>query len=68
MVSVVTLVLVLLMADGRVTPQARQMESIVECKLAEAEARAIAAQSFDVLDVGTICVRSEFDPAVKPHA
>ncbi len=68
MVAVVTLVLVLLMADGRVTPQTRQMESIIECKLAEAEAHAIAAQSFDVLDVGTLCVESKFDPAVKPHA
>lgn len=68
MVAVVTLVLVMLMADGRVTPQTRQVDSILECKLAEAEAHAIAAQSFNVIDVGTLCVETNFDPKVKPPA
>lgn len=65
---VVTLVLVLLMADGKVTNQAREMPDLLACRQAEDSAHDAAKNSFDVIDVGTICLESNFDPSHKPPA
>ena len=66
--SVVHLLLVLLLGSGEVQTSARQFQSVEECKAAEAFAHEASKRASDIVDVGTICVKSDFNPDVKPRA
>ncbi len=66
-ITVVHLVLVLLGADGQTNTQVREFPSVNECKQAETAAHDAARIAGNITDVGTICVKSEFDAAVKPR-
>lgn len=66
--EIVTLVMVLL--TGEVTTETRTIEfrgddALQECKLAQGAARRAVQYGVNVLDVGTICVKSKFDPGIK---
>jgi hypothetical protein len=67
-ITVIHLVLVLLGADGQTNTQIREFPSVTACKAAETAAHDAAKLAGDITDVGTICVKSEFDSAVKPRA
>lgn len=66
-ITVVHLVLVLLGADGQTNTQIREFPSVSECKAAETAAHDAALLAGNITDVGTICVKSEFDAGVKPR-
>jgi hypothetical protein len=67
-ITVVHLVLVLLGADGQTNTQVREFPNVTECKVAETAAHDAAKLAGNITDVGTICVKSEFDSAIKPRA
>lgn len=66
-ITVVHLVLVLLGADGQTKTQIHQYPNVAECKEAETAAHDAAKLAGNITDVGTICVKSEFDSAIKPR-
>jgi hypothetical protein len=66
--SVVHLVIVLLLGSGETLAKAREFPSVEACKAAEADAHEASKQAGDVVDVGTLCVKSEFNPDIKPRA
>ena len=66
-ITVVHRVMVLLGADGQTNTQIRQFPSVTECKAAETAAHDAAKLAGNITDVGTICVKSEFDAAIKPR-
>ncbi len=61
----IRLVMVFKMADGKIVVQDRKSKSIAECKGWEQDVQYIAERSSDVIDVGTICLKTEFEPKVK---
>lgn len=65
--TVIHLVLVFLLATGSVRVDHKEFATIKDCKIAESVAHEAAKISGDVLDVGTICVKSEFDADFKPR-
>jgi hypothetical protein len=67
-ITVVHLVLVLLGADGQTNTQVREFPNVNECKQAEGAAHDAAKIAGNITDVGTICVKSEFDAGIKPRA
>lgn len=68
MLTVIHLVLVLLGPDGRTDTQIREYPNLNDCKQAELAAHDAAKTAGDFFDVGTICVKSEFDLTLKPRA
>lgn len=64
---VFTLVLVIL-SDGGTTSYSRDFQTLDACEMAEAAAHDAATRAIGVLDVGTLCIRSDFDPLIKPRA
>jgi hypothetical protein len=66
-ITVVHLVLVLLGADGQTKTQIREFPNVTECKAAETAAHDAASLAGNITDVGTICVKSEFDAGIKPR-
>lgn len=66
-ITVVHLVLVLLGADGQTNTQVREFPNVNACKQAETAAHEAAKIAGNITDVGTICVMSEFDGAIKPR-
>ncbi|MDB5650684.1 MAG: hypothetical protein JWL62_2204 [Hyphomicrobiales bacterium] len=67
-ITVIHLVMVLLGSNGQTNTQVREFPSVNACKAAETAAHDAAMLAGDITDVGTICVKSEFDTAVKPRA
>lgn len=65
---VFTLLLVVLTSDGTVTTSSRNYPTADECEMAAEAARDAAALAFDILDVGTVCVKSDFSKELKPRA
>ncbi len=66
-ITVVHLVLVLLGADGQTNTQVREFPNVSECRAAETAAHDAAALAGNITDVGTLCVQSAFDAAIKPR-
>jgi len=66
-ITVVHLVLVLLGSDGQTNTQIREFPNVNACKLAETAAHDAAKIAGNITDVGTICVKSEFDSTIKPR-
>ena len=66
--TVVHLLLILLLGNGEVLSSTREYPSIDACKSAETIAHEASKRASDVIDVGTICVQSSFNPDLKPRA
>ncbi len=66
-ITVVHLVMVLLGADGATKTQVREFPNVTECRAAETAAHDAALLAGNITDVGTLCVKSEFDAAIKPR-
>ncbi len=67
-IIVVHLIMVLLGSDGQTNTQVREFPNVTDCKEAETAAHDAAKLAGNITDVGTICVKSEFDAAIKPRA
>jgi hypothetical protein len=67
MIVVYTLLIVVL-GDGGATSYAKTYPSQQACEAADAAAHEAAQTALFVLDVGTLCVKSEFSPLIKPRA
>lgn len=67
MVEVFTL-LVVLLADGGASSFSRDYPTEQGCRFAEAFMRERAKETLGVLDIGTLCVKSELNPDRKPRA
>lgn len=66
--TVVHLVMVIITGLSEPDTQIKKMPSIGECKQAEIEIHEMVKKSVGVVDIGTICVKSEFDLTIKPRA
>lgn len=66
--TVIHLVMIILSGTAEPKTEVRRFDTIDECKAAETALHAAAKASVGVIDVGTLCVRSEFDLRVKPEA
>jgi hypothetical protein len=65
---VVWTLLTIVLADGGAIPLARNYPTLEACEDAQAAAHDAAQRAIGVLDVGTLCVESRFDPLIKPRA
>lgn len=66
--TVYTLLVVLLAGNGSPGSYSRDFPTDQDCQAAAEAAHDAAERALGVLDVGTLCVRSEFKPNVKPRA
>lgn len=66
--TVIHLVMVILSGTAEPRTEIRRFDTINECKAAETALHDAAKTSVGLIDIGTICVKSEFDLRVKPAA
>lgn len=66
--TVVHLVMVIVTGTAEPKTEIRRFDTTQECKAAEEALHLVVKKSVGVLDIGTICVKSEFDLEIKPRA
>lgn len=68
MIVVFTLVVILLAGNGQPGSYTKDFTTELDCQNAAAASHEAAKTALGVLDVGTLCVRSELSPNLKPRA
>lgn len=68
MIVVFTLVVVLLAGNGQPGSYTREFTTELDCHMAALAAHEAGKTALGILDVGTICIRSELSPNLKPRA
>jgi hypothetical protein len=66
--EVIVLVMTLWFANGTTDTVVKHQPDIQTCRTGEDAAHFAAKNSFDVIDVGTLCVKSEFDANIKARS
>lgn len=68
MITTVYTLLVVVLSSGGASSFTRDHPTEEACRLAEAQTIALAHNALGVLDLGTICVKSELSQLIKPRA
>lgn len=63
--TIVQLIMVFWLANGHTRTEIKTMLDEPSCKIAEEAAHFAAPRASDVIDVGTICVKTDFDANIK---
>jgi hypothetical protein len=65
---IVWTLLLVIQADSGATARAYDMPDEATCEQAAASRHDAAKRAIGVVDVGTLCIKSEFSPLIKPRA